>query len=177
MKKYLRILWIAVLWLLPVATGNNAYGKTVSGKAFRYKIDLPSTMRKVEDTVTQGENEQLYFDTSNDVVLIISGRATNLRSVDDYINCANPELEQNLQNAFGDSSVQLISCSRSKYYPGKSAVVHFCLTDEKDGLNTYVVYFIHNKDKDLQISFTYQKKSEQQCIAFIDSIMQTFKLK
>jgi hypothetical protein len=177
MNNRLRILIISIFITTSLLASDWAFGKKIHGRAYKYIMDIPNTMHEVADSVNNGANELLYFDTATDVVLIISGRVSKFNSVNEYIDCSNPELEQKLQSAFGDSSVQLISCARSKYYPGKSAVVHFSLADVKDGLNTYVVYFIHNKEKDLQISFTYQKESEQQSLAYVDGIMQTFKLK
>ena len=175
MKTNLRILLISVMCLVLLADSHLVYGKKVHAK--EYKINLPNTMREIQDTFNNGKMEQFYFDTANDVVLIISGRVSKFNSVNDYIDCTNQQLEQKLQAAFGDSSLKLISCARSKYYPTKAAVVHFSLADDKNGLNTYVVYFIHDKKEDLQISFTYEKESEQHSIAYVDGIMQTFKLK
>ena len=168
---------ITIFCLTSLANGEFAYGKKVHGKVYKYKINIPGTMQEAGDTIDNGENEQLYIDTANDVVLIISGRVSTFRSVNDYIDCANNQLEQKLQTAFGDSSLKLISCSRSKYYPGKSAVVHFSIAGDSNAPNTYVVYFIHDKKEDLQISFAYQKESEEQSIAYVDGIMQTFRLK
>jgi len=177
MNNRLRIIIITIFITTSLLASNWAFGKKIHGRVYKYMINIPNTMREVVDSVNSDSNELFYFDTASDVVLIISGRVSKFNSVNEYIDCLNTELEQKLQTAFGDSSVQLISCARSKYYPGKSAVIHFSLADVKKGLNTYVVYFIHNKQKDLQISFTYQKESEQQSLAYVDGIMQTFKLK
>jgi hypothetical protein len=166
---------IIVLGVLMLTGSTHAYGKKIHDKAHKFKMEIPGTMLMVKEDA--GANEQLYFDTAKNIVLIISGRISNFKSVHDYIDCSNLELEQKLQVAFGDSSLQLVSCVRSKYYPGKTAVVHFYLTDNKNGLNTYVVYFVHDKNEDLQFSFAYPKESEQQSIAYVDGIMQTFKLK
>ena len=177
MKNYFRLLSLFMVWLLSSIGSNVAYAKRAHAKAPEFKINIPNTMRELDDTATRDGGERFYFDTTNNIVLIISGRESQFNSVNDYIDGSNEDLEQKLQTAFGDSTVKLISCARSKYCRGRSAVVRFTLTDDKNGLDTYVVYFIHDKNEDLQISFMYSKQSEQQSTAYVDGVMQTFKLK
>jgi len=158
-----------------LGNANIANGKRIHDKNYKYKITIPKTALQIKDT-SGGQEGSLFYDTSKDIVLIISARESAFTSVKEYIDCSNTELETKLKQSFGDSTLNMISCNRSEFYPEQTAVVHFSVGDLQNGFNTYVIYFIHNRNEDLQISFTYNKETEQRSVAYIDGVMHSLKL-
>lgn len=132
-------------------------------------------MVRLNDTtdIRQGE---LYVDTVSQLVLIISERESKFRSVDDYVNCSDREIEQRLQTDYGDTTLHLINCSRSAYYPKEATVLHFRVSLLPHGYDTYMMYFIHHRKRDVQLAFIYSQSASMPGSG-IDAIMKTMKLK
>lgn len=141
-----------------------------------YSVTLPTSLIKEADT-TAADAGDLYYDQSFAVILMISERHSRFKSVKDYMDCSNRQLEDQLKNFYSDTSLQLLSCSRSPYYPKETVALNFSVSVLPYGFNTCLVYFIHHKDSDLQFSFTYNKEQAKKSMKYIDDIMQTLVLK
>jgi len=140
-----------------------------------FSITLPGSMVSLIDTdLSQGE---LYVDTVSQVVLIVSELDSKFNSVRDYIDCSTKEIEQKLRVEYGDSALQLISCNRSVYYPNETTVLNFRVSVLPIGYDTYMMYFIHHKKRDIQIAFIYKRERQEASISCINAIMRSLKLK
>ena len=166
--------WLLVV-LLCMASVLSVSAKKIHNRHFRFKLTIPEGMAPVFDTGSGLEG--LYYDSTVGVVLMISGRESRFTSVKDYIDCTREELEQNLREAYGDSTLTLISCNRFAYYSEKTTVIHFRVATQPAGSNAYLIYFIHHRKKDIQFSFTYKMQAGQNNAGYIDGVMQTIKLK
>lgn len=133
-------------------------------------------MFHVTDTANMIESD-VYYDTSADIILMISEVQSKMKSVKDYIDCAHEELELMLKNSYGDTTLHLISCNKSPYYPDKMNVIIFDVGTMPMGFNRSIVYFVHHKKWDVQFSFTYNKEKAQQSMQYIDNIMKTLVLR
>lgn len=154
----------------------SAEAKKIHNRQYKFRITVPDAMNRIIDTgeVVEGE---LYYDTTAKVVLMISERQSKFNSVQDYIDCSRKQLESELKYFYSDSTLTLISCNRSAYYPKEANVIVFNVSVLPYGFNTCMVYFIHHKRKDIQFSFTYRKESGEQSAQYIDGIMRTLKLR
>ena len=165
---------IPVLLLCLFAAATTTYAERINSREFHFQLTTPDNMKEVRDTLSLVPGN-LYLDTSAGVVLIISGRESKFRSVTDYIDCTHEKLEQELRVDYGDTSLTLISCNRSAFYPEKSTLLHFMISVDS-WYNTYLIYFVHYKGRDIQLSFAYRRDQEQASVAYVNKIMETFKL-
>jgi len=154
---------------------NNAYPRKVHNKHYKFTITLPDSMMEIQDSFNAVAG-QLYYDTTNGILLLVSARESKFKSVKDYVDCSKEQLEQQLRNDYGDSTLTLISCDIPEYYPKKTTKLHFRVSILPYGFNTYTIYFIHHKHKDIQFSFTYKKEKEQSIQHNIKYIMRTLYL-
>ncbi len=152
-----------------------APAKKIHNRPYRFSIVLPDKLIQIKgnDTLTYAD---YYFDSSAGIFLMLSVFKTKFNSATDYLNCASESLERQLKQDYGDTTLQLVSCNKSKFYPGQTNVLHFRVTETGNGYDTYVIYFIHHHRTDIQISFTFRKSKEQMSMAYIDRIMNTLKL-
>ena len=162
--------------LFCTATLQNAHAKKINNKHYKFKLTIPDQLTEINDT-TNGVNGTLYFDTTSEIMLMISARESRFRSVNDYIDCSIPGLEQQLQNDYGDTALRLLSCGRALHYAEKTTVLHFEVSKLPFGYNAHLVYFLHHRNKDIQFFFTYKKRKEVQSRHYIDEIMRTLKLR
>ena len=133
-------------------------------------------MVEIKDSLNSVQG-QLFCDTTAGIILMISAREGKFKSVNDYLDCSREELEKHLKDNYGDTTLRLISCSRSIYYPKKTVTLHFSVSVLPFGYSTYIIYFIYHRDKDIQVSFTYKKEGEQNSLNYINGVMHTLKLK
>lgn len=150
--------------------------RRICNKQYKFCISVPVGMSEIRDSISY-DSGPLFFDTAAGVVLMISARDSKFRSVNDYINCSTEQLEEKLRTDYEDSTLKVISCNRSPYYPDKVTVLHFTVSVLPFRYNTYMMYFIHHRHKDIQISFTYKGADEKKNQEYIDVIMKTLKLK
>ncbi len=163
-------------FLICIGSFQNVIAKRIHNKEYKFNIALPDQMVKITDSTNSIQGD-LYYDTTAGIILMISARESKFKSVDDYLNCSKEELEKQLKLNYGDPTLNLISCNKSPYYPKKTTTLHFRVSVLPFGYNTYLIYFVHHRQKDIQISFTYKKENTQSSQKYIDSIMQTLKLK
>lgn len=154
----------------------DAIAKKLHNRHYKFKITVPDMMAEIRDTSAAARGT-VYYDTAAEVILMISTRESRFKSVGDYINCRNTELEKELQRGYEDTSLKIINCSRSPYYPEITTVLRFEVSVLPSGFNTYMIYFVHNKRKDIQFAFMYKRGNEAQCIKYIDGIMKTLRLR
>ena len=171
-----KILYCCFLLFACLCSFQTTFGKKIHNRQFKFKITLPGQMVNVIDTTNSLQGD-LYYDTAAGIILLISARESKFQKVEDYLNCSKEELEQQLKANYGDPALQLIRCYKSNYYPKKTTALNFEVSVLPFGYNTYMIYFIHHRQKDIQISFTYKKGTEQNSQKYIESIMQTLKLK
>ena len=153
-----------------------AVGREIRNKHYKFRITLPESLNRILDTGSNIGGE-LYYDTVARVVLMISVRQSNFNSVQDYINCSRKQTESELKYFYSDTSLTLINCTKSSYYPDKSTVILFRVSVLPFGFNTCLVYFYHHRRKDIQFSFTYSQDAEMEVSKYIDKIMKSLKLK
>jgi len=153
---------------------HTATAKKIQNKQKKYALIVPDVLVDVSDTSGEGD---MYYDKSAGIILMISDRKSNFKSVNEYMDCSNKQLEDNLKSMYSDPTLKLISCSRSLYYPKETVVLHFSVGVLSNGFTTCVVYFIHHKGNDLQFSFTYNKENAKPSLLYIDDIMKTLELK
>ena len=165
------------LMLLLICMGNcqNVFARKIHNRHFKFTITVPDQAVEIRDsTDLQGE---CYYDTAASIILMISVIEKNkFKSVNDYMDCTREGLEQQLRQEYGDTTLTLISCNKPLYYPGKTTLLHFSVAGLPSGHNTYMIYFIHHRHKDIQISFTYKNGTEQYSQNYINKVMQTLVL-
>lgn len=161
--------------LLCLAICQEAAARKIHNRAYGYKISIPDRMMEVRDSSTAGS--ELYYDTTARIILMISQRQSKFKSVKEYLDCSHEQLEKILQADYGDASLMLINCAKSPYYPAKGTVLQFRVSVLPFGFDTYVIYFFHHRDKDLQFAFTCKKEPMRQNLDYISSVMNTLKLR
>jgi len=152
-----------------------AAGKVIRFRHYKFTITLPDRLAEIRDS-TGSVHERLFFDTSAGIILMISARQSKFKSVQDYIDCSREGLETQLRNDYEDSTLMLISCNKPQYYPDKTNILHFQVSVLPKGFDTYMIYFIHHRRRDIQIAFTYKKENESICQFYIDDIMKSLRL-
>ena len=45
------------------------------------------------------------------------------------------------------------------------------------GFDSYIIYFIHYRNRDIQFAFTYKKANEDKSMRYIESVMKTLRLR
>ncbi len=171
-----RIRYCLLLVLICICSFKYSSAKTIHDKRYKLKLTLPETMKVVSDA-TDSEPEETFYDSTIGIVLIISGRKNKFKSVKEYIDCTKKDLEHNLRLFADDSTLVLLGCQISPYYPQAAIVMHFCLDMQLNQFDTYMMYFIHYRKRDIQLSFSYKGPTEQKCLSYIDDIMKTLRLK
>jgi hypothetical protein len=167
---------LVLLLALILLHSGQASARKYKDKYYKFSLVLPDGLRPTFDSgdVVDGE---LFYDTSAKVVLMISTRQSKFQSVQDYIDCSKTQLETELKYFYSDSTLQLISCNRSAYYPEEASALLFSVSVLPYGFNTCMVYFIHHRHRDIQLSFTYKKENSLQSVRYIDEIMQSLSLR
>ena len=168
-----KVVWLFIISL--VLFMQNSHAKTVHKKQFRFTIMIPEGMKLVEDSGAHNGDE-MYYDTTAGFVLIISEQQSKMKSVKNYIDCSKQELESMLKASYEDTSLHLLSCNQSPYYPEKINLIIFDLSVLPYGFNRCVVYFVHHRRKDLQFSFMYNKDNAAASMITIDKIMKSLVL-
>ncbi|MBS1689940.1 MAG: hypothetical protein JSS96_14520 [Bacteroidetes bacterium] len=148
----------------------------ISNDAYRYQLTINDSLVQWHDSASAAENESIFYDNYSGVVFMITVREGLFTDNKSYIDCAKDDLELRLREYQGDSTLRLLSCNRSKYYPEQAVVLHFESHIYPAGLNRCMIYFIHHNGKELQFSFIYDKAADKVNLEYIDRIMQNLKL-
>ena len=168
--------YLLLLLILCLLNMGPAAAKKIHNRQYHFKIRVPATLCKINDTAG-GVTGEVYYDSAAGIVFMISDLQGRYRSVDEYIDCTNAELENRIKELYGDPALTLYSCSRSEYYPQKMKSLHFGVSVLPGGFDENIVYFIHHRGKDIQFSFTYRHKASQAGIKYISDIVESLKLK
>ncbi len=137
-------------------------------------MSIPPSLVEVTDSVQ--EHEYIFFDSIASVILMVSSREGPFKSVKEYMDCTRQQLETQLKENFEDSTLSLISCDRSLYYPEKSTLVRFHVNKLPMGYTTYSIFFIHHRRKEIQIAFTYKDHPTINIQHYIADVMKTMVL-
>jgi hypothetical protein len=164
-----------ILFLVSAFFVQNATGKVINNKRFKFSVTLPDAFIEVKDTADRVEGD-LFFDTTADMVLLITKAQRKFKSVNDYIDCSRLQLENELRISYGDSTLRLLSCNKSPYYPDKTVLLNIEVSVLPQGYDQSIIYFIHHKSKDIQFSFMFKKKNATIDLKQIDAIMKTLEL-
>jgi hypothetical protein len=154
----------------------NAEANKIHNRQYQFILTIPGGMVEVTDKKDSVEGK-IYYDTSAGIVMIISERESKYKSVSQYIDCGTEGLEKQMRTYFDDTGLKLIDCRKPSFYSKQTTMLHFRVSILPLGYDTYVIYFIHYKKKDIQFSFTYKYASEAKCLNYVNSLMQTLKLK
>ena len=172
----IKIFLAAVITLWGMANGASVFAQVViSDKQYNYQLTLPAAMKAYfsnspSDSVT-------YYDTEKGVVLMIGGRKGSFKNVESYLDCSRQDLEKDLQAQQGDSTLRLIDCHRSPYYPRRSTVLHFETHAYSGHFERCLVYFFHCYGAELQFFFLYDKTRQGESLPYIDHIMHSLRLR
>jgi hypothetical protein len=169
-----KLLWLIVL-VFVAGIFNFCSGKGIHNKHYRYSITLPDRLIEINDS-SNSLFSSAYYDSASSLLLMISAQKGTFKHVKDYIDCSHLELEQQLQSDYGDTSLRLISCNISDFYPKKTTLLRFEILSLDPGYSRYIIYFIHHHKYDIQISFTYKKANEASSVQYINGIMETLTL-
>jgi hypothetical protein len=167
--------WWFSLCLICVCSIQNAYAKKIHNRKYKFAITVPDQMMEIKDSLSSVQ-QQLYLDSSAGIVLIISTRKSEFKSVTDYLDCSKQDLENQLKNYYADSTLILISCDRPTKYLKQTTIVHFRVAPQHMEYNTNIIYFVHHKGKDIQFFFSYRQETEQSCQRYISIVMNELKL-
>ena len=169
LKTFLAMAWVftcALSWGQPGGT------QKIKDRQLKFSFDLPAGMVKVPDTLGGG----MFYDSTADLVLLITETESPFKSVHEYIDCNQMELEYNLRKSYADSSLQLLSCTHSPYYSKKTTVITMALGVLSSGYDRCTVYFIHHRRKDVQFSFMFKKPGVALAMKKIDEVMGSLRL-
>jgi hypothetical protein len=175
MKKGSGIFNLCSLFLCFLFNFNSYAQQTIRDKDLNLELKLPDSLIEQRDVDNEGDTADIYYDASAGVIFMISGRKSIFKDIKNYLDCSREGLEQELRTFQGDSTLKLMSCNRSAYYPEKSVVLHFETNAYSPGLNRCIVYFIHHKSEEIQLFFLY-KKTKSDCLDYIDKIMKSLVL-
>jgi len=168
---------IICLFISLLLGSSRAFSQTIiENKEVGYTFLRPSSLQPMPDSLRDSLSDFTYFDEVNGIVFIISVRDSIFSKSSTYMDCAKADLQNQLRLLQGDSTLTLVSCSRSKYYPEKAIVLHFETKLMPADMNRCVIYFVHHRKKEIQFSFMYDKSQASTGLAYIDSIMRTLVL-
>ena len=165
------------IWILILLLWGGSYPATagkIRDRQNRFKIALPKQMISITDASIDG---RVYFDSSAAIIMMISGRDSKFKSVAQYIDCSRDTLEDQLRICYGNALLRLVSCQRSTIYPRKTTILHFMVSVLPMGFDSYIIYFIHYRNRDIQFAFTYKKANEDKSMRYIESVMKTLRLR
>ncbi len=150
--------------------------RTIISHVSHYEVIVPSTMTKDADSEENRGEDLIFYDTVSDIMMSITARDGDFKSLDSYLDCTKPTLEKDLRAAQDDSTLILLDCRKSPYYTAQSIVLHFETKAFPAGLDRSIIYFFHHNTKEIQFSFVYSKADSKNDMLYIDNIMKTMKL-
>ncbi len=144
---------------------------------YRFTLLLPDGFKQQPtDTIVQQPVELSYFNERENIYIVVTARKSRFTDIKSYLDCTKESLERDLQRYREDTTLRVIECRASKYYPDKTTVLHFTTRTMYDRLNRCLIYFIHHRDAEIQVSFIYDDKRVQESLGIADTIMHSLKL-
>lgn len=174
----MRVLFVRLLNLVLLCSSLHAYcQKTVKNDDYRFHLSLPDGFVLLPaDTVVQQPVELSYFNDHEKIYVVVTARKSRFTDIKSYLDCTKESLERDLQRYREDTTLRLVECRASKYYPGKTTVLHFTTRALYGRLNRCLIYFIHHRDEEIQVSFMYADSQIQESIGIVEGIMQSLEL-
>ncbi len=171
----LRLLRYSCLLLCCITFTVFAFGqKKLNSSLYQYTLTVPDSL--METTEPGNDSEKTFYDNVSGVVMMVTGRAGIFENASGYMNCSKKNLETELKDYQGDSTLRLISCDQSKHYSKEVVILHFETKALPEGFNRCMMYFVHRSDKEVQFSFMYDKENDKTSVVYIEKIMQTLQL-
>jgi len=165
-----------LLFCFPLSLSPCCYAqKVINDKQFNYEVTIPDGLVK-ETYNDESDSSPVYYDTSTRIVLTVSGRKSKFTDIKSYLDCSKKDLEKVLQAIQEDSTLKLVECRKSPYYPDKAIVLHFETSAYSASLNRCFIYFFHHNGKEIQFFFLYNKTSYKESLDYIDRIMRSLTL-
>ena len=156
-----RLYGFLVLFFL-LANGQPAAAQyVISNSEYHYQVTLNDSLVQWRDSAAAAEHESIFYDNYSGIVFMITVREGLFTDNRSYIDCAKEDLELRLREYQADSTLKLLSCNKSKYYPEQAVELHFESHVYPAGLNRCLIYFIHHNGKELQFSFIYDNLRPQ----------------
>ncbi len=174
-KSFFPALIILFITLVFISTSAHAQ-RTITSQLSHYQVIVPATMTKDADSNENRGDDLIFYDTVNGVMMSITARDGDFKSLSAYLDCTKPNLEKDLRAAQDDSTLILMDCRRSPYYTDRSIVLHFETHSYPAGLDRCIIYFFHHDKKEIQFSFVYSKVDAKTDMVYIDDIVKTVKL-
>jgi len=150
--------------------------QTINDSLYHYRLTLSDSLVQWHDSASAAEHESIFYNNYSGLVFMITVREGLFTDNRSYIDCTRGDLELRLREYQADSTLKLLSCNKSKYYPEQAVELHFESHVYPAGLNRSLIYFIHHNGKELQFSFIYNNTAEKVSLQFIDRVMQGLKL-
>ncbi len=151
--------------------------KLVKNDEYRFQLSLPQGFLLLPpDTTVQQPVELSYFNEREKIYVVITARKSRFTDIKSYLDCTKESLERDLQRYREDTTLRLVECRASKYYPGNTTVLHFTTRALYGRLNRCLIYFIHHRDEEIQVSFMYADSRMQESIGIVEGIMQSLEL-
>jgi len=163
-----------LLFIILVALKSPLYAQNrITNARLNYEITLPGSLAEME---RDNDTFLFYADTSLAIALTISGRESTFTNVNNYLDCSKHKLEQQLQEFHEDSTLKMLECRRSVYYPEQGVVLHIETVAYFPAFDRCFIYFFHSRAKDLQFFFLYKKAKGDESMEYIDKIMRSVHL-
>ena len=165
------VIMVTACLCLPFAT--KAGG--IKNRHYHFSLSLPETMIQVASS-PENKAGELYLDSATNLILLITRTESRFKSVDDYVDCSRSTLENELRICYDDTSLKLLSCSKSAFYPKKTVLLQIELSVLPSGYDECEIYFIHHRRKDIQFSFMFLKANAAPAINEVSKIMSSLAL-
>lgn len=166
----------AITFLMVCITLPTYAQRNIVSNMSHYQLTVPASMTKDADSEENRGDDLIMIDTLENIVMSITARDGEFKSLDAYLDCSKPTLEKDLRIAQDDSTLTVIDCRKSPYYTDRSIILHFETKAYPAGLDRCIIYFFHHDKKEIQFSFMYSKVDAKNDLGYIDSIMKTMKL-
>ena len=166
----LQALLLAIFFVSPFLSP----GQTkIVNKQLNYELTLPSSLSEKEQ---DNDTFLIYIDTASEIALMVSAREATFKDINSYLDCSTKDLEQRLRQFQEDSTLKLVECRRSAYYPERAVVLHIETKAYYPEFDRCLIYFVHQERKELQFFFLYNKANNNTSLTYIETIMKTLKL-
>jgi hypothetical protein len=164
----------ALLVMLAICV--QAHSRTLLDKKLKYQISIPDNMVIIH-TDDAAESGEFFYDSSSNFILQIFKTPSKFKSIGEYLDCTQSQLESSLQKSYGDTSLRLMSCNVSPYYPEKIIMLNMEVSVLPSSFNQAIIYFVHHKKYDVQFSFLFNRSAFEKVFPSISKIMKTLILK
>lgn len=139
-------------------------------RTYAYVMRIPGSMNRVKDTTN---NSHIYYDGDQDVLLATTTTKSPFKSVDDYLNCSWPDLDNNLRKLSEDTTFSLLSCNKTD----RGTILSYSISPAVNSYPFCILYFIHHQQVELQFSFYFRKNDPVTNGQYATDIMRTMRVR